>query len=351
MATPTKEEIYGKALEMWRKDQYRQGCEALADLNPEYDELTENGYISASKSQLMRDTAKNASEEWKGYNENLENSSDIKFDLKEAMKSGVLISGTTGTGKSDLGMYLTDQLTKEGIIIICFDSSQDWQKRSSIPLYETLTIPHIDKTPENSTIFDISRLSVQGRQNLIEGFSETLYRHQSMNPSRKEIFLIFEEGSSYFREGFMRSKRFSNTSMLMSEGRNYNVRFMVITQFFASIDKMTMRYMRQRYFGSTNEPRDVEYITRFFSREQKEEIGKTLRSLDAGSFLYTNGSETKRIHIEPYECENTKTEIPQKPIFPKLTQPTKAKEEISLMPLLRLGMILCFTALLLGSLR
>jgi len=99
-----------------------------------------------------------------------------------------------------------------------------------------------------------------------------------MNPSRKQFFLMFEEGSSYFREGFMRSKRFGNTSMLMSEGRNYGVRFMVITQFFASIDKIAIRYMRQRYFGSTNEPRDVEYITKFFAREQKEEIGKAKKS-------------------------------------------------------------------------
>jgi DNA helicase HerA-like ATPase len=349
--TPTKEEIYAKALEMWTKDQYRQGCEALADLTPEYNELTENGYISASQSELMRDTVKNVFEEWKGYNENLENS-DLKFDLPEAMKSGVLISGTTGTGKSDLAMYLTDQLTKQGITIIVFDSSQDWLSRSSIAQYQTLTISHIDKIPESSIIFDISRLSVEQRQRVIESFSETIYRDQAMNPSRKQFFLIFEEGSSYFREGFMRGKRFGNTSMLMSEGRNYGVRFMVITQFFASIDKMSMRYMRQRYFGSTNEPRDVEYITRFFSRERKEEIGKTLRSLDAGSFLYMNGSETKRIHIEPYETTIQKRQIviPQFP-EPRLAQLTTPKQETNITTFLRLGMIVCFTVLLLGALR
>jgi len=306
MATPRKEEIIAKALELYYYDMAKSGIQNVN--TPEISELSESGYLSSARSSLMHSLETQQSE-WIHNGSELESSDDLKFDLEEAMKSGVLISGITGTGKSDLGMYLTDQLMKEGIIVVCFDSSQDWQKRSSIPQYQTLTIPHIDAVPENSVIFDISRLSVQGRQNLIESFSELLYQYQVMNPSRKEFFLVFEEGSSYFREGFMRGKRFGNTAMLMSEGRNYGVRFMVITQFFASLDKMSMRYMKQRYFGSTNEPRDVEYITRFFSREEKKEVGKTLRSLDAGSFLYMNGSRTEQIHIEPYRDAVHKEEL------------------------------------------
>ena len=49
----------------------------------------------------------------------------IPFDADEAMKSGVYISGTTGTGKSDIAMYQAEELMKEGIIIIVFDPTQD----------------------------------------------------------------------------------------------------------------------------------------------------------------------------------------------------------------------------------
>jgi len=344
---PKKEKVLERARELYVQHCYRNGCPDLANVNPEDSELAESGFVAVARSELMTST-ETKNEQWLKKFESAE-SCDFEFDLPEAMRSGVLISGTTGTGKSDLAMYLTDQLTKHGITMIVFDSSQDWQSRSSIAQYQTLTFPHIDTVPENSVIFDISRLSVEQRQRFIESFSETLYRHQSMNPSRKQFFLVFEEGSSYFKEGFMRAKRFSNTAMLMSEGRNYGVRFMVITQFFASIDKMTMRYMRQRYFGSTNEPRDVEYITRFFSREQKEEIGKTLRSLGAGSFLYMNGSETKRIHVEPYECENTKTEIVSSQHAQ--VEPIKQNQNISVVPLLRLAMLLFFIAVIANSLR
>jgi hypothetical protein len=315
MGMPNKQEIMQKARELYARDCYKRGCPDLANVNPEDYELAQNGFTAVARSELMRDTSKAENSHWSGYNENLENSDDLKFNLEEAMKSGVLVSGTTGTGKSDVGMYLTDQLMNEGIIVVVFDSSQDWQKRSSIARYQTLAIPHIDTVPERSVIFDISRLSVEQRQKLIENFSQTLYQRQAMNPSRRQYFLIFEEGSSYFREGFMRGKRFSNTAMLMSEGRNYGVRFMVITQFFASIDKMSMRYMRQRYFGYTDELNDVSYVKAFLGDQASK-----LRDLSAGQFIYYNAGRTTKISIEPYTSTTPKISI-QQPDTPAILKP------------------------------
>jgi hypothetical protein len=342
---PKKNEVIAKATEMWKADQYRHGCGQLAEITPECNELLENGYIASAKSELMRNPESKNVELLDGSKD--AETSDFQFDLEEAMRSGVLISGTTGAGKSDLGMYLVDRLRKEDILIVVFDSSQDWQNRSSISQYQTLAIPRIDKIPENSVVFDISRLSVEQRQKLIEGFSQKLYQHQAANPSRRQYFLVFEEGSSYFREGFMRSKRFSNTAMLMSEGRNYNVRFMVITQFFASIDKTAMRYMKQRYFGYTDEPNDVSYVKAFLGDQASK-----LRDLNAGEFVYYNAGKTTKISIEPYECENTKTEIPQPSIIPepKLPQPTRTNESVSI-ALAKLAIIAIFAIATIVALR
>jgi len=336
MGMPNKQEIMQKARELYARDCYKRGCPDLANVNPEDYELAQNGFTAVARSELMRDTSKAENSHWSGYNENLENSDDLKFNLEEAMKSGVLVSGTTGTGKSDVGMYLTDQLMKEGIIVVVFDSSQDWIHRSGVAQYQTLTIPRIDKIPERSAIFDISRLSVQGRQNLIESFSETLYRCQSMNPSRKQYFLVFEEGSSYFREGFMRGKRFSNTAMLMSEGRNYGVRFMVITQFFASLDKMSMRYMRQRYFGYTDELNDVSYVKAFLGDQASK-----LKDLSAGQFIYYNAGKTTKISIEPYESMIQKQQIaiPQCAPIEPITRPRTPDPTITIARLAILGLI------------
>ena len=305
---PKKEAIYEKALEMWRNDQYKQGCGHLADLSPECSELAESGYISSAKSELMRDSYRSAIENNKDFFE-MENL-DFSFDLDEAMRSGVYCSGTTGTGKSDIGMYIADQLMKEGITVIAFDGSQDWRNRSSIPKYQVLTIPYISCIPQYSIVFDISKLSVLQRQSLIESFCEQLYRYQASNMiHRKKYFLIFEEAQSYFKEGFLRAKRFGNSAMLLSEGRNYGVRFMCITQFSALVDKTAMRYMKQRYFGYTSEPRDVEYITTFFPKNKKQEIAETLRNLKAGQFIYMNAEVTTKIEIEPFQTTIAKTQI------------------------------------------
>jgi hypothetical protein len=334
MTTPNKQATIEKALEMWRNDQYKHGCGQLAEITPEYSELLENGYISSAKSELMRDSYRN-----------IENSKDyvdfpesFKVDIAEAMKSGIFVSGTTGTGKSDIGMYIAEQLMRKGVIVVVFDPSQDWQNRSSIPQVQSLTLPYIPAIPQSSIVFDISRLSVLDRQRLIESFSALLYQHQASEQNRKEFFVFFEESSSYFKEGFMRAKRFANTSMLLSEGRNYSVRFGLITQFSALIDKTAMRYMRQRYFGFTCEPRDIEYIVRFFPKSKKQEIAETLRTLKSGEFVYMDSEGCySKLYIEPFTSEKKpmRIAIPEPQLIPieppKQTDPRIAVSFISFM--------------------
>jgi len=316
---PRKLEIEQRARELYAQDQYRSGCSELAETNPEIEELRESGYLNVAQSELMRDNHKADVE-----SEFIDYPNEFSVNIAEAMISGIYISGSTGTGKSDIGMYVSDQLMKEGITVITFDSSQDWILRSSIPQYQTLTTTYITTIPQTSIIFDISRLSVLDRQRLIESFSEQLYRQQASSSLRREYFLMFEESSSYFKEGFMRSKRLANTSMLLSEGRNYGVRFGLITQFSALIDKTAMRYMRQRYFGFSSEPRDVEYITMFFPKNKKQEIAETLRNLKAGEFVYMNSEGFSKIYIEPFQNKTTKTRIaisePQLSLIPQTKQ-------------------------------
>ena len=80
------------------QDHCRRECSELAEVNPEPNELMEKGYYSQATSELMRDSAKAVNEEWEGYNEQWENL-NFECDLREAMKSGIYVSGATGTEK------------------------------------------------------------------------------------------------------------------------------------------------------------------------------------------------------------------------------------------------------------
>jgi hypothetical protein len=97
--------------------------------NPEPEELAESGYPWQARNELMRN-----SDEYKDYllrelNENKkeeETPQPLECDIEEAMKTGIYISGTTGTGKSDIGMYITEMMMSNSIIVFVVDGSQDW---------------------------------------------------------------------------------------------------------------------------------------------------------------------------------------------------------------------------------
>jgi hypothetical protein len=61
------------------------------------------------------------------------------------------------------------------------------------------------------------------------------------------------------------------------------------------IDKDIMKYMKQGYFGSTDEPNDVEYVNQFFPKTKQPNL-----ILDSGPFLYKHGNRITTINIKPY---------------------------------------------------
>jgi hypothetical protein len=161
----------------------------------------------------------------------------------------------------------------------------------------------------NSIIFDVSQLTIIEQDGFVEDFCKRLMIKQAETPEafRKRIFLIFEEAHTYFPEGCMRAKIHRNAVRMMTQGRNFGIRFACITQFASLIDKNAMRYMRQRYFGSTDEPNDVEYIKRFFPKKNWEDIN--LGSLQAGQFIYKNGDKTELVQIQPFKSESKPQEV------------------------------------------
>jgi len=251
----------------------------------------------------------------------------IPFSTEEAMKSGVYISGTTGTGKSDIGMYQAEELMREGVIVIVFDPSQDWITRSSIRGY---AMPKMDEylwngyIPQRNFIFDLSQLTIIEQQGFVEDFCKKLIEQQAKTKCEfgvycdwkpKQYYIIFEEAQIYFPQGYMMSRSYRNTVRMMTQGRNFGVRFCCITQFASMIDKKAMRYMRQRYFGYTDEPNDTEYILKMFPKEFREQGTKYLMGLKAGQFIYKCGNAVDQFEIAPFQSETKPQpteEIPQK---------------------------------------
>jgi len=80
------------------------------------------------------------------------------------------------------------------------------------------------------------------------------------------------------------------------------------------IDKNAMRYMKQRYFGSTDEPNDVEYIQRFFPKKNREDVSITLGTLQAGEFIYKFGHKQQLVQIKPFTTRTKSQQLTPKPV-------------------------------------
>lgn len=300
MTTPRKEEIVRKAVELWKQDQYRNGCSELVELNPEISELAESGYLSLAQSELMQDERKKYAE-WL-HNETLE-LKPFNIDIAEAMQTTCFISGSRGSGKSDIAMYIADELMKHDIIVIVFDASTDWLKRNSIGCY--MIVQHYSDLPipEQSIIFDISRLTPIQQQQCVEKFCKKLFEYQIEDQLNK-FFIVFEESQLFFPLNALRSKRTQHSMRLLTVGRNIGVSCCVISQFPSLVDKELIKHAEQIWLGLVCELNTLSYWNGILGK-----YTETLKGLQNGQFVYYHRNKISLTEIEPYKKNNPKIEI------------------------------------------
>jgi len=295
---PSKTEIEDRARELWHEDMARRNDPSFS-IEPELEELREEGFLCVAQSELMRDQYRRQIE-----GEYIDYAEKFDVDVKELFEANGLILGSRHTGKSDIAMRICDRAKKKAIIVV-FDPSQDWMKRSSIGQYMKLERVRSLDVPTESMIYDISLLGPMQQADLVENFSKRLFEFQAKTPEPKQYLIIFEEAHTYFPQGCMRAKRLQNTVKLLSVGRNLNVACVLISQFASMIDKFAVKHaMAQAWFGFTREPNDLRYLRQILG-EEVEELGK----LEDGEFVYLNRNKTSKINIEPYFNNSAKTEI------------------------------------------
>ena len=314
MTTPDKKAIIEKAIELWRQDRIRANDPSF-DINPEIEELREGGYLCVAQSQLMMSLAREH-EEFKEYADHTENFNDFQFDKIEAMQTTTFISGSRGVGKSDVSMRIVDQLTSEGIICVAFDSSMDWLKRSSISRYVTIK-PYSDlKIPDQNTIIDMSMLTPNQQQAIVERFCEKLFEHQ-INDMANKYYLVFEESQLYFPLNSIRAKRYQYTTRVLTVGRNVGISLCAISQFPSLIDAELRKNAQQIYIGCTSEKNAVNYWRSILDKNADQ-----LKNLQNGEFLYYCRNKLSKIQIEPYESNIQKHQINiPEPIIQPIPQP------------------------------
>ncbi len=313
--TPKRSEIIKLAMQLYFEDCYKHGSQNPN--NPEINELRESGYLATAQSELLRNGVKADLTEFKNYADQTENSENFQIDVSEALATGTYTCGSRNSGKSDLNMMIADVLMRENVIVLVFDPSMDWLKRSSISKYLTVQPYTKISIPNESMIYDLSVLTLADQKRFVENFNRALFDYQICNGSTW-YFLIYEESHQYFPQGCMRAKAFQYSVRLLTQGRNFKISMGLITQFSSTLDKDTMKFMGQRFFGFSNEPNDLKYLGGFIDNSDQ------LKTLENGEFVYYHRNKISKINIEPYESDISKTQI--MPNVSEIVEPIKQKQ-------------------------
>ena len=294
---PKSEEVIELAKEKWRYDQIRFGNPKLAEIEPEYEELLESGYITMAINELMY-SEKRKYAEWLENTEELEMVHEIPFDIEEALKTGFCILGNKGTGKTNLAKWLVKKLIDHGVAVYVLDSSQAWLSNS--PISEHITVQpygtqHFQWQPK-PLVFDLSLLNIRDKIRFTNLFCRTLLQGHIQGYINDWEFVVFEEAHLIFPSGSLRGlKRYGDAVAFATVGRNYKLSFGFITQFPANVDKLLVKLTVQRYLFQTWEPNDIRYMRRLLGKHAEE-----LKSLEVGECVYQAKGEIKKVVFPEY---------------------------------------------------
>jgi hypothetical protein len=244
----------------------------------------------------------------------------IPFNLQEFMQSGAFISGCRqAAGKTNLAKLICHTLLQNGITLHIMDSSRAWNE-FELPV-QTAKHDFTDFSVDlsKSQTIDMAELTHAQRVSLVNQLCGSVYKQHVESGRSDPEAIVFEEAQTYVFNGCSRVKNEYDAIMdYLTIGGNFNLSFMLITQFPALVDKSFVKATQQRYFGLSSEKNDTSYIKGFVEKEDSDRLKQQLgiqskafitKFLQRGQFVYQN-----RGHVEAFKCEKYQ-KLTTKPFF------------------------------------
>ena len=225
---------------------------------------------------------------------------NLVFNLEMTRKQGVFISGGSGSGKSNLAMILADILLENNLIPVIFDPSQIWSRLYNRAEIVKVTDPfHLDILLEAPVIYDISLLYLDHQLGTFTEITKSYVETQiQLDQSKRPPYIfIVEEAQMIIPRGKLHTTSALELMRLFTVGRNYNMRYMVITPRPADIDTTAISLCGQHYFGMATEENDLRKIRNWVGRENI----RYLPRLEVGEFLYHAKGNISRIRVPRLE--------------------------------------------------
>ena len=209
------------------------------------------------------------------------------------------IAGGRKSGKTNLGILLVDQLLKSSVQVKVIDSSRQWLKRSSVPQYLKVASGGIssyglftvwDLPNVWNCIYDCSRLTTAQLREFVQGMMENDFQEAVISDEqgvRVKACYILEECQNLIPNSALRSYSFQEISRFVTQGRNFGLSYVALTQRLASVDSSLVEISGLKYFGKTEGDNNRRKAKAWLPKEYLNQA----RDLRTGEFLQQYGSK------------------------------------------------------------
>jgi len=311
MTTPTKNQIIERAFQNNMKRNHD-----ISTITPTVQELKEDGSYTEAQHDLMRSEESVDLAQLEeiagslGYSLKKEkgaylkscvktNMLQIPFDIAEAKKSNVLISGTNNTGKSRLASGICSILKHFDWSLIVLDNSGIWREISDLPFVRTVEGKTIPLEDLDKIIYDLSFLTPKTQRKAVDRFFKEYWNFVRHTPKkqRKQTLIVLEEFQTYGRN----SRYSDNLARIMCTGRNLKIRVLGIVVDLALVDPFFIRLSQQRYHGRIG-------IEENSKRKFKAYYGGdwcriACEGLQIGDFIYVLNDKIKIVSVPLFETK------------------------------------------------
>jgi len=221
------------------------------------------------------------------------------IDTDEIMTQGVFVVGSRGSGKSNLCYWLSEKLKFEGVRIVVIDSSLAWINHSNIEYVQAVEYGRASYHVIESCILDFSRLTtpeMRSLGNIYLGQEFALAVNRAREGKTVKTCFILEEAQNIFPSGSLRSFEFQETSRLITQGRNFGLSFIAITQRPSTVDTNLAEISGLHYWGRLSGERNLAKARTWVGRDKAKE----LPSLRVGQFYKVSMGEATLIQAEKF---------------------------------------------------
>lgn len=229
---------------------------------------------------------------------------DNLFELEEAKKQNILVSGANNSGKTRLACGIASMLKTFGTVQV-YDVSGVWKRISDLPYYSKAYKMNnktaIQRFPRDiSGIYDLSYLTLNESKKFVEEEARRLWEERTALPQQyiKPLWCIYEEAEAYLRF----ARNCENLHRLIHIGRNQNIRCILITTDLALIDPSIIRLCSIRFHGFLNIEENSK--RKFKAYYGKDNARIAYEGLETGDFIRLHKRKLDIVSVPCYMTQH-----------------------------------------------